>query len=284
MFTLQLSKKFNLHEESMNFGKNGVVLIIGCGWLGKKLGQVLISKNITVFGTTRSSSNFSELSDLGIKPVKLELPAKSLSDIRLPKVNAVVISISPGRGNDRSEYPKIIGQLSQVLAERNVQVVMYSSTSVYENAKGKVSENDSLPDIKNSNAIVAAEGALRKHLPESVILRLSGLYGEARHPATFMAGRKDNPEGDAPVNLVHRDDVIRITEKVIKEKVKGEIFNVCSANHPAKAEIYTLVAEKLELKKPSFLEGGEDGKVVSSEKVRKKLDVEFEYDDPMEFG
>lgn len=267
----------------MNSEKNGSLMIIGCGWLGKKLGQHATEQGMTVFGTTRSSSNFSDLSELNIKPVKLELPATYLSEIRLPETDSVLISISPGRGDDRSEYPKILGQLAQVLAERNVQVIMYSSTSVYGNAKGEVTEKDATPDPKSSNAIVAAEGELRKHISDAVILRLAGLYAEDRHPAKYMAGRKDISGGDAPVNLVHREDVIRATMEIVQKNIKGEIFNVCSANHPAKAEIYTAVAERLEMKKPKFLEGGGDGKVVSSDKLRKMLNIDFENDDPLSF-
>lgn len=267
----------------MNSEKNGSLLIIGCGWLGKKLGQHAAKKGMTVFGTTRSSSNFSELSELNIKPVKLDLPKPATSGVRLPETDSVLISISPGRGDDRSQYPRIMGQLAQVLAERNVQVIMYSSTSVYGNAKGEVTEEDAAPDSTNSNAIVAAEGELRNHIPNAVILRLAGLYGEDRHPAKYMAGRKDISGGDAPVNLVHREDVIQATMKVIQQNIRGEIFNVCSVNHPAKAEIYTAVAERLEMKKPGFSDGEGDGKVVSSEKLRTMLNIEFKNDDPMSF-
>ncbi|MDZ7808186.1 MAG: NAD-dependent epimerase/dehydratase family protein [Gracilimonas sp.] len=267
----------------MNSKKNGPVLIIGCGWLGKKLGSYLISKKLTVYGTTRSSSNFSELNALEIKPVKLELPSASLSDIRLPDVKTVIISISPGRGKDRNDYPKIIGQLSQVLAERNVQIIMYSSTSVYEDTKNEVTESDAEPEEKSNNAIIAAEGALIKYSPDAVILRLSGLYGEDRHPAKYMAGRKNIAGGDSPVNLVHSDDVIQVTAKIIEKKIKGEIFNVCSGSHPSRSEIYTKIAERLELKKPTFEEGGSDGKKVSSEKLKKQLKIRFLHPEPSEF-
>jgi nucleoside-diphosphate-sugar epimerase len=267
----------------MNSDKNSSVLIVGCGWLGKKLGEQLHNNNIIAYGTTRSSSNFSEIGDFAIKPVKLELPVKSLSDIRLPEVDSVVISISPGRGEDRSEYPKVIEQLSQVLADRNVQIIMYSSTSVYGNAKNSVVEKDAEPDINSDNAIIAAEGALRKHAPDAVILRLCGLYGEDRHPAKYMAGRKKISDGDAPVNLIHRDDVIQITEKIIEANIRGEIFNVCTDCHPTREEVYTKITERLKLKKPTFESGGEDEKSVSSQKLRDQFKITFHHPDPEEF-
>ncbi len=267
----------------MNSKKNGSLLIIGCGWVGKKLGELTAAKGRNVFGTTRSSSNFSELSDLEIKPVKLELPGRSISDIRLPEAETVVISISPGRGNDRTNYPKILSQLAQVLAERNAQIIMYSSTSVYGNEEGMVTEENVSPDPKSNNAIVAAEGELRQHIPEAVILRLSGLYGEDRHPAKYMAGRTDISDGDAPVNLVHRDDVIQVTQNIIEKDVRREIFNVCSELHPTRAEIYTTVASRLGLKEPAFQEGGAGGKTVSSKKLMDHFNIEFLHPDPKEY-
>ncbi|WP_421773780.1 NAD-dependent epimerase/dehydratase family protein [Gracilimonas sp.] len=267
----------------MNSDKNSTVLIVGCGWVGKKLGEKLINDGFTVYGTTRSSSNFSELNEIGIKPVKLNLPAVPTSEIHLPEVVSVLISISPGRGENRSEYPTVIGQLSRVLAQRNVQVLMYSSTSAYGNATDEVIETDTSPDPNSDNAIVAAEGELLEHIPEAVILRLCGLYGEDRHPAKYMAGRTDIADGDAPVNLVHRDDVIQVTQKTISENIRGEIFNVCSGSHPSRSEIYTVIAERMGLKKPTFLEGGADGKTVSSKKLKDRFDFDFMHPNPLEF-
>ncbi|MGN8224443.1 hypothetical protein [Gracilimonas sp. BCB1] len=267
----------------MNSDKNSSVLIVGCGWVGKKLGKKLTTDGFTVFGTTRASSNFSVLNEIGIKPVKLELPASSLSEIRLPEVDSVLISISPGRGENRDEYPTIIGQLSRVLAEANIQVMMYSSTSAYGNATHEVKETDVVPHRNSDNAIVAAEGELLEHVPEAVILRLCGLYGEDRHPAKYMAGRTDIADGDAPVNLVHRDDVIQVTQKIITENIRGEIFNVCSCSHPSRTETYSVVAERLGLKKPTFVEGGADGKTVSSKKIKDRFDLDFMHPNPLEF-
>lgn len=267
----------------MNSGKNRSVLIIGCGWLGKKLGAHLISNQKNVYGTTRSSSNFSTLNALAIKPVKLELPAVSLSDIRLPNVDSIIISISPGRDKQRSKYPKIIGQLAQVLAGVNTQIIMYSSTSVYGNIKSEVSETDAKPDSNSSSVILAAEGILLNNIPNAVILRLCGLYGEDRHPAKYMAGRKDIADGDAPVNLIHRDDVILATEEIIDAQVKDDIFNLCSGIHPSRSDVYTKIAERLELKKPMFSEGGEDEKVVSSKKFVDRFNFSFQHIDPGKF-
>lgn len=268
----------------MNSVSNNSLLIIGCGWVGKKLGQRYAKNGYKVYGTTRSESRFTELRNHNIQPVRLELPADNISDIRLPLADTIVISISPGsRRGDRSHYTASIRQLAQLLAVGNAQVILYSSSSVYKNANGIVKEEDALPNKVSENAILAAEGELRAQIPDAVILRLSGLYGEDRHPVKYLSGRKDIKNGDAPVNLVHRDDVVGATELVIEKNIRDEIFNVCSPEHPAKREIYTTIARQLDMEPPAFLDGGQKEKEVSSQKLIKQFGFRFLHKNPMKF-
>lgn len=263
--------------------RNRSVLIIGCGWVGKKLGSFLASKDYKVYGTTRSQANFPDLESHHVKPIQLELPFQDISNIQLPETDAVIISISPGRGENREEYPQSIRQISKVMADSNKLVVLYSSTSAYGNAKNNVTEIEAQPDLSSSNILLAAEGELRELIPDATILRLSGLYGEDRHPVKYLAGRTGIKNGDAPVNLVHREDVIRATELMIEKDLRGEIFNVCAPDHPKKEDIYTTVAERFGMKKPEFLSGGADRKLVSSEKIT-NLRFRFVHENPISFN
>ncbi|XWN37282.1 MAG: SDR family oxidoreductase [Balneola sp.] len=255
------------------------VLIVGCGWVGTKLATNLVSQNIKVFGTTRSPEKASSLRSLGIKPIIFDLEKKDALQTDLPKVDAVVISVSPGRGDQRSRYPNHIQKISKLLASTNQQVVMYSSTSAYNGELGIVTEFDALPNPKSNNVILAAEGKLKEIIPESIILRLGGLFGSDRHPVKYLAGRKDISNGEAPVNLVHREDVIAATISVITKKIQNEIFNVCSDHHPTKNELYTNLSEKLDLEKPSFNSGGSDEKLVDGSKIKNELGFEYKHID-----
>ncbi len=255
------------------------VLIIGCGWVGTKLATTLISQNINVFGTTRSTEKASSLRSLGIEPIIFDLESKDVSQTDLPNVDAVVISISPGRGDQRSQYPNHIQKLSKLLASTNQQVVMYSSTSAYNGELGIVTEFDALPNPKSNNVILAAEGKLKEIIPESIILRLGGLFGSDRHPVKYLAGREGISNGDAPVNLVQREDVIMATISVISQKIQREIYNVCSDHHPTKEELYTKLAEKLNLEKLTFQSGGSDEKLVDGSKIKNELGFEYKHID-----
>jgi len=259
------------------------VLIVGCGWVGKKLGQNLSDKGLKVFGTTRSEQNFSEIKGYNIIPIKLELPVEKIQNIELPEVDSVVISITPGRGESRDEYAKNIRQLAKLWKDTNTQVIMYSSTGVYGNAKGLINENHTNPDPRNGNVICAAEGELCTALSDAVILRLAGLYGEDRHPVKYLAGRDNVKNGEAPVNLVHREDVIQVTQLMIKNEIRSQIYNVCGPVHTSKQKIYTTIANRLGMDEPDFLQGGADDKQISSQKLIKDLEYEFIHPDPMKY-
>lgn len=284
MFSLQLRNNFILIKDFMKSNDVRSVLIIGCGWVGKKLGQYLGSKGFKIYGTTRSEKNFSDLKGNNITPIKLQLPFDKIQNIELPKVDSVVISLSPGRGEDREKYPLNIRQLAKHWKDSNTQVIMYSSTGVYGNAKGRISEDHTVPKTNSGNTICAAEGELKEVLNDSVILRLAGLYGEDRHPVKYLAGRKNIKHGDAPVNLVHREDVIQVTEIMIDQMVRSQIYNVCSPVHPGKKEIYTTIAKRLGLEVPEFLGGGKNDKHISSDKLIKDFSFEFTHPDPMDYG
>ncbi len=253
------------------------VLIVGCGWVGTKLAKKLIDQNIKVYGTTRSDEKAEKLNQLNIHPILFDLDEPNVEETELPSVDAVIISVSPGRGPDRSNYPKHISILGKLLGSTNQHVVMYSSTSAYSGCKGLVNEFDKNPDAESENTLLAAEGALRNHIPSSTILRLGGLFGSDRHPVKYLAGRKNISGGDAPVNLVHRRDVINATLAVLGHKVTNQVFNVVNPNHPSKKEYYTSVAKKLCLGEPEFESGGKDGKKVNGDKIEQKLRFEYSH-------
>lgn len=267
----------------MNSKNISSVLIVGCGWVGKKLGQNLSKKGFKVYGTTRSEQNFSEIKGHDIIPIQLELPIGKIQNIELPQVDSVVISVSPGRGENRDEYTKNIRQLAKLWKDTNTQVIMYSSTGVYGNAKGLIDENHTKPDPVSENVICAAEGELCKTMNDAVILRLGGLYGEDRHPVKYLAGREDIKNGEAPVNLVHREDVIEVTELMIRKEIRSQIYNVCSPTHPSKENIYSTIANRLGMDEPDFLTGGANDKKISSEKLIRDLEYEFIHPDPMKY-
>ncbi|MFQ5560610.1 MAG: SDR family NAD(P)-dependent oxidoreductase, partial [Nitrospinota bacterium] len=117
----------------------------------------------------------------------------------------------------------------------------------------------------------------------STILRCAGLAGYNREPGKFLAGRTNLPDPEGPVNLIHRDDCVQLTEQIITKGKWGETYNICADEHPSKREFYTSRSLKVGLVPPTFLDGAKyNGKIISNNKVKKDLDYLFKYPDPME--
>jgi nucleoside-diphosphate-sugar epimerase len=132
-----------------------------------------------------------------------------------------------------------------------------------------MSRRHRLPSTNSSTAVAAAERLLQEHVASLTILRLAGLVGPGRHPGRFYGGRdRAVPQSDAPLNLVHREDVIRAIELVIDRDLWGMTLNVCAADHPKKGKFYQTAAEALGLSVAGLLPGGGEGKVIRSTKIR----------------
>lgn len=256
------------------------IIIIGCGWLGKITASLLIKFGYSVIGTTRDTRNFDSLKKTGITPLQLDI--KPGLDISIPEADAVLISISPGRKTKNEDYIEATKVLGDALAKSDAQVMMCSSTSVYDEFTNKVVEQDLEPDIHHPNRILSAEGVLKEAIPDSAILRLGGIYGYDRHPVFFLSGRKSIRFGDAPVNLIHADDAAAIIKMLIEREITNEIFNLVAPIHPSRNELYCSKAREFGLEEPEFLAGGEDGKIVDSTKLVNKLGYEFIYPDPLQ--
>lgn len=255
------------------------ISILGCGWVGLPLGAALAVKGHEVRGSRTSPERFGDLIDAGIEPHRIHLEPEFVGEKGFLETDTLVLTLPPERRDDiETYYP---AQLRHALENAKAEhVVFTSSTSVYPNLNRTVTEEDAQnPDKRSGRAVLAAEEVLRDH-PNATILRLAGLYGYDRQPGRRLAG-KEVTGGDAPVNLVHRDDVVSVLVKVIEENIQG-VFNVCADKHPSRQEVYTAQAERLGFEPPHFVEPSHaDYKEVSSEKL-KGLGYEFQHGNPLE--
>jgi hypothetical protein len=63
------------------------------------------------------------------------------------------------------------------------------------------------------------------------------------------------------------------------------LFNVCADEHPIKADFYRKQAEIQGFVPPTFLPDVTPRyKIVNNEKIKKTLDYQFVFPDPMDFG
>ena len=266
------------------------ISILGCGWLGLPLAKHLVRLGFSVKGSTTTKEKVSLLEGFQITPFCIEAtPQLSGNDIDVFFQSKVLILNIPFRRKlkDPEYYKQQIDSIINHCETSPVEFVIFtSSTSIYPASMKSACENVAItPDNPRSETLMNVERALfaNQHF-QTTVLRLSGLYGGKRRIGQVLAGRKDLPDGDSPVNLVHLEDCVEIATQIIQKDIRGEIINVTSDNHPTRREIYTKAALHYDLKPPQFTdEPARRLKVVSNLKLKDKLNYTFTHPDPMDF-
>ena len=233
--------------------------IIGCGWLGFPLAKNLLSNGYEVFGTTTSNSKLDKLESAGIKAFNIKLKENTIEgNIArfLLNLDTLIINIPPGlkSKNEGNYVPKIKLLLQEIQQSKIKNIVFVSSTSVYGNLTGEITE-DTLPkpQTQSGKQLVQSEKIFQKEKNlNTTIVRFGGLIGENRHPVNYLAGKKGLKNGDDLVNLIHLNDCIHMLTIILKNEYWNTTFNGVYPLHPTKKAYYTLEAHKRGLPEPKF--------------------------------
>ena len=265
------------------------ISILGCGWLGLPLAKSFINDGVKVKGSTTSPEKLPLLEAAGIEPYLVHFSMESdpglLSDFL--DADVLIISVPPGRNPHKQEnYFHLLNSLTSAIDKSSIsKIIFISSTSVYGETNEKFSEKDApKPDSPAGERMLSAEQLISREIKIPVlILRLAGLIGPSRHPGRFFAGKADIPNGLSTVNLIHQLDAIGIIRKLIDTDAAPGIYNGCAPNHPTRQEFYTLAAQKLGTELPIFLPEKDKWKIISSDKVERDLQYEFQVPRLMEW-
>lgn len=255
---------------------NKVISILGCGWLGKPLGKVLVDDGYSVKGSTTRNENVAALAEAGIIPFVFNVDEPLDHDVTHAFFNTDILIISlphRARAGKADEYLQQIRNVTARVARTKVKgVILISTTSVYPNLNRVVSEEDADPQ----NVFVDAERIVRDSGIPNNIIRMAGLFGPGRHPGRFLSGKREVSGGDIPVNLIHLDDCIGIIKSLIENDVWNEVLNACADDHPTRDKFYTQAAIELGLEPPVFSDNRQaDYKIVSNERLKSVLRYEF---------
>lgn len=273
------------------------ISILGCGWLGRALGEALVADGCRVRGSTTTPEKRAALQAAGIAPFLLRLaPALEGDAGDFFASEVLVLNVPPSRsGDDPARFHRAqVRAVADAADAGGVQHLLFvSSTGVYPALGREVTEDDAPDDWRSAGlkratarAVLAAEHLLRERNAEDgfdlTIVRAAGLYGPDRNPGRFLAGKEGLEEGGRPVNFVHRDDVIGVLRAVLAQDAFGEVFNACADRHPARRAFFREKARALGLASPTFADDEKGAfKIVSNEKVKRRLGYRFRHPDPL---
>jgi nucleoside-diphosphate-sugar epimerase len=273
-------------------------LIIGCGYLGRRVAALWRSRGHVVSALTRTDENANELRSLGIEPIKGDvLRPDSLN--ALPASDVVLYAVGydkrPG-ASKREVYVQGLTNVVREIAPRVARIFYVSSTSVYGQDAGEWVDESSVcaPGTENGQICLAAEEVVRTFFPidsgRATILRFAGLYGPARllrRVESIRAAEPIQANPDAYLNLIHVEDGARVIVELVERGGRAPIYLVTDNRPICRREYYARLADVVCGPPPNFqpstADQGSLNKRCSNVRLRKELGEILRYP-TFEFG
>jgi nucleoside-diphosphate-sugar epimerase len=254
------------------------VLVIGCGYLGRRVAAAWRDRGRTVYALTRGRA--AELAAAGCVPLIGDVTNPS-SLKHLPQVETVLYAVGRDRSSGTSMRDVYVTGLSNVLAALPPpgKLLYVSSSSVYGQTDGEWVTEDSPtePAEESGRVVLEAEHVLQSQFPSAVILRFAGIYGPGRllREKEIRAGEPLVGDADKWLNLIHVDDGVRAVLAAESRATPGETYNVSDGEPVTRQDFYTELARVLGAPPVRFIPGpnarGETHRRVSNAKAREQL-------------
>jgi nucleoside-diphosphate-sugar epimerase len=239
-------------------------LIIGCGYLGQRVGSHLCREGERVYGTVRSTSRAAEIARLGIEPVVADiLDLDSLTN--LPNADRVFYSVGFDRragSSMRSVYVDGLQNVLDRLRPNTTRLVYASSTGVFGQMSGEWVDEESpaIPAHESGKVCLEAECRIRAWANRrggsgrAIILRFAGLYGPGRVVRRSMVERGEPIPGDPAkyLNLIQVDDAAQAAIAAFETEAAASLYLIADDRPVSRREYYSLIAELLGAPEPSF--------------------------------
>ena len=238
------------------------VLIIGCGYVGLSLGQLLTRRGHSVYGMRRSGAADAEMVNRGITPVQADITDPRHLRKLSPNYDAIINLVSSSKGgveDYRQVYLEgtrnILRWLAGTKLSPGLRYLYTSSTSVYAQADGSwvAEESPAEPDSPTSQMLIETERELltaraERNFP-AVLLRASGIYGPGRGHLfkQFLRGEASlRDDGSSWINMIHVDDLAAaIAHLLTLPDLPAPIYNLTDDEPVTQLDFFTWLAKAL---------------------------------------
>jgi nucleoside-diphosphate-sugar epimerase len=216
-------------------------LVIGCGYLGRRVANVWRASR-PVAALTRSRAE--ELQRDGLQPIVGDvLDANSL--MNLPLASTVLYAVGLDRSAGRSMREVYVNGLANVVRQVRCTgpFIYISSTSVYGQRDGSWVDESSLtePLEESGRVVLEAERTLRSLRPDAIVLRFGGIYGPNRvlRRQALLAGEPLTIDAEKWLNLIHVSDGVTAVLAACERGEAGATYNVCDDEPVTRRAFYT---------------------------------------------
>jgi nucleoside-diphosphate-sugar epimerase len=233
-----------------------MVIIIGCGYIGRLLGARLAAQGESVTGVVRSAASAALLPPLGIRPVRLDLVDDAIGLPDTTGADVYHLAPPPAEG----EEDPVTGALIEAFAARGQprRLVYVGTTGIYGDCAGAWVDETRTPQPQAGRALRRwdAEERLRAWSGETgvdlVILRVAGIYACDRLPlARISSGEPVVSAAEAPwSNRIHAADLVAVCLAAMARAPAGAVYNVCDGHPTTMTDYFLRVAAAAGLSPP----------------------------------
>ena len=236
-------------------------LIVGCGYLGKRVAQNWKHRGHEVHVLTRSEKTADRFRQRGWIPHIGDVTRRATLG-NLPKVTEVLYAVGYDRNSSSSPMDvycqgvqNVLHQLPQI-PERFIHI---SSTGVYGQADGSTVNESTMaePRRPGGTAMLAAEEVIctSDRVKHAVSLRLGGIYGPQRIPylAQIKAGQPLSVPADGLLNLVHVEDAANVIERMCLQKPQHPLYLVTDGIPVSRKQYLNEIASLLQAPPVTFI-------------------------------
>ena len=236
-------------------------LVIGCGYLGRRVADMWLASGYGVSALSRSSDCAAALVQTGIDcRVADVLRPDTLQS--LPAAETVLYAIGWDRASGVPIRDLYVTGLRNVLAHLPAgtsRFIYVSSTGVFGQTDGRWvdEQSDCRPTREGGVACLEAETLLREHPlgRRSIILRMAGIYGPGRIPRRrqLLAGLPIAAPSEGFLNLIHVQDAAQ-TVVVAEQRLEPPSLLCVSDGHPVvRGDYYRELARLVGASAPRFV-------------------------------
>jgi nucleoside-diphosphate-sugar epimerase len=231
------------------------VLIVGCGYVGRRVAALHLARGEPVVALVRSAASAQALERDGIAAISTDLDG-SPADLPTRGERVYYFAPPPERGTTDPRLATFLAGLARSGQPR--RIVYMGTTGIYGDCHGEwVDESrPANPSVDRAHRRWDAECRLREWATtrggEVVALRVAGIYGPGRLPLDRL--RRGLPmvaEDEAPwTNRIHADDLAAVCVAAMDRAPSGAVYNV-SDGHPGNmADYFNRVADLAGLPRP----------------------------------
>ncbi|MEP1086477.1 NAD(P)-binding domain-containing protein [Algoriphagus sp.] len=266
------------------------ISIIGLGWIGLPLAQLLQRNGHEVVGSTTTAAKQTSLISQGINAIHFSLDPfpQGIGFQKLFTSEVLVINIPPRtRSTDGKMYLEQMKFLRSMVDQSNLRKIIFvSSTGVYPDHPRDEAYTEKEPltvETSGNSILMKGESAFKAIDKELTIVRFGGLLGDDRIPGKYVAGR-ENVNGSTRVNYIYRYDAARMLQWIIEKELWNETYNGVAPKHPQRREVYERNVLDLGIEPPQSYVHGTLGidRLVCGEKIL-ATGFTFNFPDPLDF-